>query len=105
MIQRTVSDEIGNFIAKYMAMAKSIGLPTSRYEGRLQGKETIGSKSITPPRESLLQADLYGLHYILEVHTFLNEHFDIFRAKYPSKGDRALISYITRRLLIGFIIE
>ena len=49
MIQGTVSDEISNFIAEYMAMAKPIRLPTSRHEGRLEGKETIGSKSITHP--------------------------------------------------------
>ena len=29
MIQGTVSDEISNFIAEYLAMAKPIGLPTS----------------------------------------------------------------------------
>ena len=64
IIQGTVSDEIGNFIAQYMAMAKPIELPTSRYEGRLEEKVTIGSKSITPPRDSLLQAHLYVLHHI-----------------------------------------
>ena len=26
------------------------------------------------------------LHHIPEVHPFLNEHFDILRAKYPSKA-------------------
>ena len=31
------------------------------------------------------------LHHISEVRPFLNEHFDIFRAKYPSKGDMALM--------------
>ena len=74
-----------------MAMAKPIRFPTSRYEGRLEERGTIGSKSITPPRDNLLQAHLYVLHYILEIHHFLNEHFDILRPKYPSKGDRALM--------------
>ena len=46
MIQSTMSDEIGNFIAEYMAMAKPIGLLTSRHEGRLAGKGTIDSKSM-----------------------------------------------------------
>ena len=31
------------------------------------------------------------LYRIPEVHHFLNEHFDILCAKYPSKGDRALM--------------
>ena len=56
MIQGNVSDEIGNFISEYMAMAKPIDLSTSRHEGSLEGKRTIGSKSITPPRDNLLQA-------------------------------------------------
>ena len=53
MIQGTVSDEIGKFVVEYMAMAKPIRLPTSQNEGRLEGKGTIGSKSITPHRDSL----------------------------------------------------
>ena len=64
MIQGTLSDEIGKFIAEYMAMANPIGLPTSLLEGRLEGKGTMGSKLITPPRESLLQAHLYALHHL-----------------------------------------
>ena len=31
------------------------------------------------------------LHHISKVHHFLNEHFDILCAKYPSKGDKALM--------------
>ena len=46
MIKGTMSDEIGNFISEYIAMAKPIGLLTSRHKGRLEGKGTIGSKSI-----------------------------------------------------------
>ena len=48
--------------------------------------KVVLSKSITPPRDSLLQAHFYVLHHIPEVHPFLNEHFDILCAKYPSKG-------------------
>ena len=70
MIQGTMNDEISNFIAEYKAMAKPIGLPTFRHEGRLEGKGTIGSKSITPPRDILLLAHLYVLHHIPEVHPF-----------------------------------
>ena len=102
MIQSTVSDEIDNFIAEYMAMAKPIGLPTSRHEGRLEGKGTIGSKTITPSRDSLLQAHLYVLHHISEVHPFLNEHFDILRAKYPSKGDKALMQLHNKTFIDWF---
>ena len=46
MIQSIVSDEIGNFIAEYMAMANPIGLPTSRHEGRLKGKRTIATTTL-----------------------------------------------------------
>ena len=58
MIQGTVNDEIGNFIVKYMAMAKPFELSTSQHEGRLEGKETIGFKSITPPPNGLQKAHL-----------------------------------------------
>ena len=61
MIQGTVSNEIGNYIAEYMAMEKPIGLSTSRHEGRLEEKGKIGSKSITPLLDSILQAHLYVL--------------------------------------------
>ena len=97
-----MSDEISNFIAEYMAMTKPIGLSTSQHEGRLEGKGTIGFKSITPPRDSLLHAHLYVLHHIPKIHPFLNEHFDILRAKYPSKGDRPLMQLHNKTFIDWF---
>ena len=48
MMQGTVGEEIGNFVADYIALAQPIGLPTSRHEGRLDGQGTIGSKRMLP---------------------------------------------------------
>ena len=59
MIQGIMSDEIGNFIAEYMVVAKPIGLSTSRHEGRLEGKGTIGSN-----QSNLLETVFYK-------HTFM----------------------------------
>ena len=85
-------------------MAKPIELSPSQHERR-RGKGTIDSKFITPSRDSCPQAHLYILYHISNVHLFLNEHFDILRAKNLLKGIKHRYSCIIRYFLIGFIIE
>lgn len=92
-------DEIVNFIAEYMAIEKPIRLPTPPHKERLEGKGTISSKLITSPRDSLIQAHLYVLHHNAKVYPFLNEHFDILRAKYHSKGDMALMQLHNKKFI------
>ena len=73
-------------------MAKSIGLPTPRHEGRLEVKRNNWLQILhTSSRQSSISTRVCVASYILEVHPFLNEHFDILHAKYPSKGDRVLM--------------
>ena len=91
MVQGVVSDEIGNFISEYMSNAKLIGLPSSRREGRLDGKGTSGSKMIYTTQQLRLQAHLYVLHHMTDVNPYVDEHMTDLRAKNPLKGDRALM--------------
>ncbi|XP_021728353.1 uncharacterized protein LOC110695429, partial [Chenopodium quinoa] len=91
MIQGIVAEEIGNFVAEYVAVAEPIGLPTSRHEGRLDGHGTLGSKRISPTHDQFLQAHLFVLHHVAEVHPYLEEHMDSLRAEFPSKGERGLM--------------
>ncbi|XP_057250629.1 uncharacterized protein LOC130591359 [Beta vulgaris subsp. vulgaris] len=102
IIQGTVGDEVGNFVAEYLASAEPIGLPTSRHDGRLGGHGTIGSKLVTPPRDRRLQAHLYVLHHVAAVHPYLAEHMEVLRAENPSKGDRALMQLHNKTFIDWF---
>ncbi|XP_057249588.1 uncharacterized protein LOC130590939 isoform X2 [Beta vulgaris subsp. vulgaris] len=79
-----------NFVAEYFASVDPVGLPTSRHEGRLEGKGTIGSKLITPSVEKRKQAHLFVLHHVPDVHPYLSEHMEELRVSNPGKGVRAL---------------
>ena len=68
-----MGEEISNFVAEYFASVDPVGLPTSRHEGRLEGKGTIGSKLITPSVEKRKQAHLFVLHHVPDVHSPLME--------------------------------
>ena len=89
MVQGTVSEEIGEFIAEFMASAEPIGLPRSLHEGRLKGKGTIGAKDIVVCLEKQVQAHLFVLHHVTEVNPYLEEHMSELRVQHPSKGERA----------------
>ncbi|XP_048502949.1 uncharacterized protein LOC104896462 [Beta vulgaris subsp. vulgaris] len=102
IIQGTVGDEVGNFVAEYLACAEPIGLPTSRHDGRLGGHGTIGSKLVTPPRDRPLQAHLYVLHHVAAVHPYLAEHMKVLQAENPSKGDRALMQLHNKTFIDWF---
>ncbi|XP_021838106.2 uncharacterized protein [Spinacia oleracea] len=102
MIQGNVGEEVGNFVAEYLAKPEPIGLPTSRHEGRLEGKGTIGSKLISPPTHKLLQAHLYVLHHILAVHPYLVMHKQELANEYPSKGERELTQLHNREFIKWF---
>ena len=102
IVQGIVSDEVGNFIVEHLDIAEPIGLPTSRHDGRLEGKGTIGSKLMVPSRESRMQAHLYVLHHVPEVHPYLNEHMDILRAQHSSRTSRALMQLHMRHFVDWF---
>ncbi|XP_021775493.1 uncharacterized protein LOC110739334 [Chenopodium quinoa] len=102
MIQGIVAEEIGNFVAEYVAVAEPIGLPTSRHEGRLDGHGTLGSKQISPTHDQFLQAHLFVLHHVAEVHPYLEEHMDSLRAEFPSKGERALMQLHNKMFVTWF---
>ncbi|XP_021717904.1 uncharacterized protein LOC110685685 [Chenopodium quinoa] len=95
MIQGIVAEEIGNFVAEYVAVAEPIGLPTSRHEGRLDGHDTLGSKRF-------LQAHLFVLHHVAEVHPYLDEHMDSLRAEFPSKRERVLMQLHNKMFVTWF---
>ena len=102
IMQGTVSEEIGNFVADYIALAQPIGLPTSRHEGRLNGHGIIGSKRMSPDRDQFLQAHLYVLHHVSDVHPYLDEHMASLRDEFPSKGERALMQLHNKRFVNWF---
>ena len=102
MIQGIVAGEIGNFVADYIAVAKPIGIPTSRHEGRLDGHGTIGSKRMSTDREKFLQAHLYVLHHVADVHPYLDEHMASLRDEFPLKGERELMQLHNKRFVSWF---
>ena len=97
-----MAEEIGNFVAEYVAITEPIGLPASRHEDRLDGYGTIRSKRISSDREKFLQAHLFVLHHVAVVEPYLDEHIELLREECPAKGERALMQLHNKTFLTWF---
>lgn len=87
MVEGWGTEEVIDFCVDYMNL-KSIGVPVSRHEGRLQGKGTIGAKSIrTDDPVSFKQAQFAVLGQSRVVDPYLKEHQKMLRTGNPGKSD------------------
>ncbi|XP_078154143.1 uncharacterized protein LOC144549298 [Carex rostrata] len=73
------TEEVIEFCTNYMTGVSPIGVPKSRYEGRLQGVGTIGLKAIVADRDELLKAHFIVLQYMADVTPYIDEHMTILR--------------------------
>jgi hypothetical protein len=62
----------------YADLSNLIGVPKSRHEGRLTGKETIGKKVITPNPNFFHCGHFHVLQYISIVFEYLDEQKEVF---------------------------
>ncbi|KAK1665475.1 hypothetical protein QYE76_053634 [Lolium multiflorum] len=82
------TEEVIEFCVDFIPDLKPIGVPESRYEGRLRGKGTLGKKSTTcMDGHSFTQAHYTVLHNSILVAPYKEEHKDILRSKYPEQRE------------------
>ncbi|KAK1605539.1 hypothetical protein QYE76_029212 [Lolium multiflorum] len=82
------TEEVIEFCVDFIPDLKPIGVPESRYEGRLRGKGTLGKKAITcMDGHSFTQAHYTVLHNSILVAPYKEKHKDILRSKYPEERE------------------
>jgi hypothetical protein len=82
------TEEVIEFCVDFIHDLKPIGVPESRYEGRLRGKGTLGNKSATcMDGHSFTQAHYTVLHNSILVAPYKEEHKEILRSKYPEQRE------------------
>jgi hypothetical protein len=82
------TEEVIDFCVDFLPDLKPIGVPESRYEGRLTGKGTLGRKAtICMDGYSFTQAHYTILHNSTVVTQFIEKHKNILRSENPGKAD------------------
>ncbi|KAK1614087.1 hypothetical protein QYE76_019604 [Lolium multiflorum] len=82
------TEEVIEFCVDFIPDLKPIGVPESRYEGRLHGKGTLGKKSATcMDGHSFTQAHYTVLLNSILVAPYKEEHKEILRSKYPEQRE------------------
>lgn len=69
-----------------MAQVEPIGVPLSRHEGRLEGIETIGRKSITPDMDTYAQAHFTVLQHMTQVSPYIDKYKDMVCQQNPDRS-------------------
>ena len=81
------AEEVIEFCIDYMDL-KPIGLPTSRHEGRLHGKGTVGQKSFrTNDRALFTQAHFTVLHHSVVAEEYERVHKSLLRKINPQRPE------------------
>jgi hypothetical protein len=82
------TEEAIEFCVDFVPDLKSIGVPKSRYEGRLTGKGTLGRKAtVCMDGHSFTQAHYTVLHNYTVVASYIERHKTIVRSENPGKAN------------------
>jgi hypothetical protein len=82
------TEEVIEFCVDFIPDLKPIGVPESRYEGRLSGKGTLGKKAtICRDGHSFTQAHYTVLQSSTFVAPYIEEHKNYLHSKNPGKAD------------------
>ena len=81
IVQRYIADEAIEFCSDYIEKAKPVGLPESRHDDIVGGKDSRGLHVITPSVEDLLQAHLYMLNNSNKVLPYILQHEALVKKK------------------------
>ncbi|XP_078165505.1 uncharacterized protein LOC144560201 [Carex rostrata] len=98
------TEEVIEFCTNYMTGVGPIGVPKSRYEGRLQGVGTIGLKAILADRDELLKAHFIVLQHMADVTPYIDEHMAILRQQNYTRSQK-WITDEHNRCFIGWLKE
>ncbi|XP_074298247.1 uncharacterized protein LOC141629085 [Silene latifolia] len=102
IVEATIAIETLGFCQDYLTSVQSIRLPTSRHEGRLEGKGTLGKKFITVDRVCFDKAHMYVLQHMTEVHPYLIDHFALIKRLNLHKREGWLVSEHNRTFVHWF---
>jgi len=81
------TEEVIDFCVDFIDDLKPIGVPESRYEGRLNGKGTLGKKShICTDDDSFKKAHYAVLQQSSLVDPYIEEHKKILTSEFPEKS-------------------
>ena len=83
IIERYITKEAIEFCLEYIEKAKPIGLPKSRHDERVRGKDLRGLHVITRVVEDLQQAHLYMLNNSDEVLPYILHHEGLVKESNP----------------------
>jgi hypothetical protein len=76
MIEGYTTEEVVECYAYYIKDGKPIGVPVSRYHGRLSGKGTKGAKSIIDATyERMREAHFSVMHQLAVMRPYVEKHF------------------------------
>jgi len=84
------TEEVVEFCTNYMTGMDPIGVPRSRYEGRLQGVGTIGLEAKVADRDELLKAHFIVLQHMADVEAYADEHMAILRQQNYTRSQKWL---------------
>ncbi|XP_078161105.1 uncharacterized protein LOC144557158 [Carex rostrata] len=98
------TEEVIEFCTNYMTGVGPIGVPKSRYEGRLQGVGTIGLKAIVADRDELLKAHFIVVQHMADVTPYIDEHMAILRQQNYTRSQKWIIDE-HNRCFIGWLKE
>ena len=87
IISRYVTEEAVEWLMSYLDIDIPIGVPHSRYEGRLDGVGTLGKKSMNPERKTYDQAHFLVLECMEVVEAYVLEHKQLLVQQNPERGD------------------
>jgi hypothetical protein len=99
MVQGYCTEEAMEWALNYTDPSNSIGVPKSRYEGRLTGKGTIGKKAITPDPHLFRCAHFHVLQHMSIVSEYLDEHKEVLLRDNPGHNESWLASEDMRKFI------
>jgi hypothetical protein len=99
MVQGYCTEEAMEWALNYTDPSNSIGVPKSRYEGRLIGKGTIGKKAITPDPHLFRCAHFHVLQQMSIVSEYLDEHKEVLLRDNPGHNESWLASEDMRKFI------
>ena len=98
IVETYVAEEAIEFVSDYLEGVEPVGLPKSRYEGRLQGVGTIGVKSKSVTNELRQKAHMHVLQHSAVVTPFIAEHINELRLENPRRPE----SWISEQHKLNF---
>ncbi|XP_021764691.1 uncharacterized protein LOC110729270 [Chenopodium quinoa] len=91
IVKGFISEKAGKYCSVFLAKVKEIGIPTSRHEGRLQGKGKVGRKLVKPPLDRYKKAHRFVLQNLSAVHPYIEKHLHELKIHNPRISSYALM--------------